>query len=168
MIEQALRSSPVPGKRAARNPYKDSTDLFKGDTPNFPVFWNNACMKEADDNLTIKERFPIVARLYATEIGRELKYWGLSEDKIKDIEKQNDKYENPNLKPGTPAWNQARLHLLEKYSFDHPYYERTKKIYDCYFPEVKAKRDQGFDEDNVLKSVFGKVVEDWYRQQDPG
>ncbi len=167
-IEQAVRSYPVPGKRAARNPYKDSTDFFKGDTPNFPIFFDNACMKEPDDHLSIKERFPIVANLYSSEIARELKYWGLSQDEIKEIEKKSEKYENPNLKPNTPKWNEARLHLLEKYVFDHPYYQRIKKIYECYFPIVKEERDNGFDEDNVLKHVFGKAVDEWYRKQDVG
>ena len=105
-------------------------------------------MQGPGDGLSLKERFPIVNNLYSAAMAKEL--------------------DDAKIKQGSADWVDARLKLLQKYAFDHPYYQRISKIYQCYFPQVKAARDKGFDEDNVLKSIFGKVVEDWYHDQDPG
>lgn len=148
LLEQALRSRPVPGKRAARNPYKDSVDLFKGDTPEFPIFWDNPCMSQGVNDLSSKQSFEMASTYFRTSIWKDLVAAGLT--------------------PSSPNWDAEWQKQISKYAFDIPYYERSSRIYECYFPKVKELRGKGFDEDNVLKHVFGKVVEEWFGKQPDG
>ncbi|MEN3333668.1 MAG: Ca-activated chloride channel [Blastocatellia bacterium] len=148
MVEQAFRSRRAPGKRAQRNPYKDSVDLFKGDTPEFPVFWDSPCMKSEDNGEITPEVVRKAEHLFGPAIWKELIGRGMT--------------------PGSGQWSAERSRLVMKYAFDLPYYQRMSKIYDCYHDQVIAQRNRGFDEDNVLKSVFGKEVEGWFASQPDG
>jgi Mg-chelatase subunit ChlD len=148
MVEQALRSKRWPGKRAMRNPYKDSRDLFKGDTPEAPVFWDHPCMKSEDGDGVTPEVVRKAEHLFRPAIWKDLIAQGLT--------------------PASVQWAAEWNRQVMKYAFDLPYYQRMSKIYDCYHEQIIATRNKGFDEDSVLKSVFGKVVDDWFGSQPDG
>lgn len=161
LVEQALKSRPrdIDGnpqsgmKRARRNPRKDSKDTFRGDTPLFPIFYDEFPVPE--DAMSDYELYRQAKAQFAGQI-------------IKDLKKQN-------LEPETDEWVAAADELAWKYGFDLPFYARMAKMYEFYSPKVRAyvigamNRPGGeYVEDVAIRSFMHKAVMAWYAEQPYG
>ncbi len=148
MVEQALRSRRVAGDRAQRNPYRDSTDFFRGDRPEFPLLWDNACVETQPWNRDSGHDLAAADFNFAPGIWKELTARGLT--------------------PNSKDWEAQRNRLVSKEAFDLPFYERMERLYGCFHDEVWSTVQKGFDEDNVLKHVFTREVNSWLSKQPEG
>lgn len=155
LSQQAFRSRPSLessdgelGRRRAQKspPFRQQTLRIETDPPLFPILYDNACMKAADDNTPMSDLTSMARRLWAPIILKDLSDFGLS--------------------PDSTNWESEKERLTHKYAFDTPYFQRMENIFKCFYPEVKSQLlpDDSNDEE-VLRRVFGKVVSDWLKKQ---